>query len=85
MVRMDRELLEVGAAGQGVDAGQPLRRVPGHQDDQGAGEVGRGAGPGQGPDRRALSKSVSAAASRGGRSAQLVGTGDPDVDHASRR
>ena len=70
---MDRQLLEVGAAGQGVDAGEPLRRVPGHQDDEGAGEVGHGRPvPGRGPMPSA-SKRVSAAASMGGRSASSSG------------
>ena len=80
VIRMDGQLLQVGAAGEGIDAGQTLRWLPGHQDHQGAGEVGQGARSGQGPDPQRLEHRVGRRL-EGRQERQLVGSGDPDVDH----
>jgi len=80
---MDGELLEVGAVAVGIDAfdaGEALRRVPGYQDDEGLGQLGHAAGPGEGPDPERVEQRVGRHL-EGWEERQLVGTGGPDVDH----
>ena len=78
VVGMDRELLEVGAVPDGVDATQPDRGSPRNQDDECARELLHGPGPGQRADPERQEHRVGGRL-QGGEQRELVGPHRPDV------
>ncbi len=84
MVGVDRELLEVGAVADGVDAAQPDGRVAGHEDDQGCRELLDGSGARQRADAERIEHGVSGRL-QGREERQLLrpdGPDGPDVVHS---
>ncbi len=82
VVGMDRQLFEVGAAPDGVDAAQPHWRVLGHQHNKGSREVRHRAGARQRADTEGFEHGVAGRLERG-QEHQLVGSNGPDGVHRS--